>query len=180
MLISFNSSPLYQLTEQSAFIFDDKSVALFFCFFCSFTSKMRFFICHSFFSLYWISWAREHTSTRRKRRKIYASTPKSCRVFRSTAVNFQAVNKRREEKKMWNKYAFFLLNLTKRNHVLWVHVSSMTGICGVWARARPFFARSFTHSCDFQFWTWIFFLFVLWMHWSYRRMRATTNASERM
>lgn len=31
MLISFNSSPLYQLTEQSAFIFDDKSVALFFC-----------------------------------------------------------------------------------------------------------------------------------------------------
>lgn len=61
--------------------------------------------------------------------------------------------KREENKKKWNKYVFIFFYLAKWNHVLWVHVSSMTTI--LCARVR--IAYSFAIQ------------FISWMHWSYCR-----------
>lgn len=87
MLISFLKFTSLPINWTISFIFDDKSVALFSCVFFFFSDFWQ----HTFF----VTETRVHET--RKRRKIYASTPWSCRVLRSTAVDFQTVNERRNK-----------------------------------------------------------------------------------
>lgn len=146
MLISFQKFTSLPINWTISFYLRRQICCITFClFFCSFISKMCVFFCtfnNKLFS-YWMSCI---VYTQEKKNLCFNTKVLSC--FSINGRKFSvAVNERWEKKCETNMFYFFFVHiLAKWNHVLWVHVSSMSVCARLLAQSLVRFWTRIFHS----------------------------------